>query len=108
MMTPEHEMLIMNLVVDSGSGRSYAMEAIALAKEQDFEGAQKALDNAEEELIKAHHSQTELIQQEARGEGMDVSLILVHSQDHIMTAMLCRDLAKEFVELYKKLSGSLN
>lgn len=102
-MTPELEMMIMNIVVDSGSGRSYAMEAIAYAKENDFENADKAMESASAEILKAHHSQTELIQKEAGGEKTDISLLLIHSQDHLMTAMLCKDLAKEFIDLYKKI-----
>ena len=102
-MNPEMELMIMNIVVDSGSCRSYAMEAISHAKEKEFDKAEEALKNAESEILKAHHAQTDLIQKEAGGEKTDISLLLIHSQDHLMTAMLCKDLAKEFVELYKKL-----
>lgn len=97
------EMIVMNIVVDSGSCRSYAMEAIAFAKEKLFAQAEEALKNAEESILKAHHAQTDLIQKEAGGEKTEISLLLVHSQDHLMTAMLCKDLAKEFVDLYRKL-----
>ncbi|MFZ4212249.1 PTS lactose/cellobiose transporter subunit IIA, partial [Pantoea endophytica] len=34
-----------------------------------------------------------------------VTLILVHAQDHLMNAMLCRDLAGELVLLRKELHG---
>jgi PTS system cellobiose-specific IIA component len=96
-------MTIMNIVVDSGSCRSFAMEAIAMAKEGNFEEAEKNIEEAEKEILKAHHSQTDLIQKEAAGEATEISLLLVHSQDHLMTAMLCKDLAKEFIELYRKI-----
>lgn len=44
------------------------MEAIAAAKSGDAEEARKKLQDAAEELSKAHHYQTELIQNEAGGE----------------------------------------
>jgi len=44
-----------------------------------------------------------MIQQEAGGEKLDVGLIMVHSQDHLMGAILFKDLVKEFIDLYKKL-----
>lgn len=102
-MDPNLEMTIMNLVVDSGSCRSFAMEAISLAKEGEFEKAEQAIKNAEEEILKAHHSQTDLIQKEAGGDKTDISLLLIHSQDHLMTAIVVKDLAKEFIELYRRM-----
>ena len=33
----------------------------------------------------------------------DVGLIMVHSQDHLMTAILFKELAKEFIDIYKRL-----
>ncbi|HJF33529.1 MAG TPA: PTS lactose/cellobiose transporter subunit IIA, partial [Sporosarcina psychrophila] len=38
---------------------------------------------------------------EIRGEGVVVSLLLVHAQDHLMNAITFKDLAIEFVDLYE-------
>ena len=32
-----------------------------------------------------------------------ISLLMVHAQDHLMTSLLCIDLAQEFVDVYKKI-----
>jgi len=53
-------------------------------------------------MIIAHRFQTDLIQGEARGEKVEIRLILIHAQDHLMNAMTVIDLAKEIIELYKK------
>jgi len=103
-MDSDKEMLVMNLIVDAGSARSYAMQAVQLAKEGKFEEAQESLENADKDMSKAHGMQTDLIQKEAQGNKTEIDLFMVHAQDHIMTAMLARDLAKEIVELHKKLS----
>ena len=103
-MNAEMELVIMNLIVDAGSARSYAMEAIRLAKEGSFSDAEESLKNAETELSKAHHAQTDLIQRAAKGETIEINLFMVHAQDHIMTAMLARELAAEIVELHRKLA----
>ena len=50
----------------------------------------------------AHHAQTELIQAEIRGEKAPLNLLMVHAQDHLMTALVVIDLAQEFIDLYKK------
>ena len=98
----EMELLIMNLIVDAGSAKSCAMEAIRMAKEGNYSDAKDALELSGSELSKAHHAQTDLIQRAARGEAIEVNLFMVHAQDHIMTAALAKDLAAEIVELYKK------
>ncbi|MCC5895467.1 MAG: PTS lactose/cellobiose transporter subunit IIA [Alkalibacterium sp.] len=89
------------IILFAGNGKSSAMEAIQEAKEGNFEGAEAKLKEAGEELGKAHGFQTNLLQEEARGNGQGVNVILVHSQDHLMTAMTVRDLAVEIIELYK-------
>ena len=93
----------MELIVGSGSARSYAMDAIRLAKEGNIEEAKETIKVAESELVNAHHIQTDLIQRTARGEDIEVSLLMVHAQDHLMTGMLAKDLAREIVELHEKL-----
>jgi PTS system cellobiose-specific IIA component len=89
------------LILFSGNGRSLAMEAIQEAKRGNFPKANELLKMAGQELGKAHECQTELIQQEANGESCPVNVLLVHAQDHLMTAMTVRDLAVEIIEIYK-------
>lgn len=98
------EEIIMNLIIFSGDARSYSMEAIQLAKEGKIEEAKELLGKAGEQLGEAHHSQTTLIQNEAAGNKAEVSLLLVHAQDHLMTTITLKDMAAEFVELYSRLA----
>ncbi len=66
--------------------------------------AEEKLQEAAKELTEAHHYQTELIQNEAGGEKTDMTLLMVHAQDHLMNAMTVKDLAAELVEIYEKVS----
>mgnify|MGYP003622861569 CR=1 FL=1 len=70
------------------------------AREGNIEEARKLLVLADEDLHSAHRAQTQLLTQEARGNAVAVNVILVHAQDHLTGAMLIRDLAEEFIELY--------
>ncbi|WP_042349708.1 PTS lactose/cellobiose transporter subunit IIA [Bacillus massiliigorillae] len=97
------ETIIMNIILHSGNARSIAMEAIQEAKKGNFEVAEKYIEEATQSLGDAHKSQTALIQGEARGEKSEVSILLIHAQDHLMTAMTLKDLAAEMVELYKRI-----
>lgn len=103
-MDKEREELVMNLIVDAGSARSHAMQAIYLAKQGKFKESEECLEHADQDISKAHAMQTDLIQNEARGNKTEIDLFMVHAQDHIMTAMLAKDMAREMVELYKKVS----
>ena len=74
------EELVMELLVNAGQARSDAMEAIRCAG-----------------------IQTALISQDEGCGKIEVNLILVHAQDHLMNAILCQDLAREIISLRKEL-----
>lgn len=97
------EEIIMNLIMYSGEARSYAMEAMDLARGGNIENAKELIQKSAEQLGQAHHSQTTLIQNEAGGNKTEVSLLLVHAQDHLMTTMTLKDMANEIIEIYSRL-----
>src|SRR5699024_11474014 len=79
------------IILHAGNGKASAMEAIQEAKEGNFQAADQMIEKAGEELSKAHGLQTKLIQDEASGHENQINIILIHSQDHLMTAMTVRD-----------------
>lgn len=74
--------VVMELVVNGGHARSKSMEAIKAARKGDIEFAKEKIKEANEALNKAHNFQTSLIQKEAAGEEVGLSLLMVHAQDH--------------------------
>lgn len=96
---------IMGLIVHSGNTKSECMEAIQLAKKGQLVEAKDKIKLANDSLIEAHHSQTALLSQEAKGEKVEVSMLLIHAQDHLMNAITFRDLAVEMIELYERIKG---
>lgn len=92
---------IMGLIMNGGNAKSNAMEAIYAAKNGDFDTANEKLEHANESLTQAHHSQTGLLTKEAGGNRVEISLLMVHGQDHLMNAITFRDLAEEIVEMYQ-------
>ncbi|NKI75177.1 PTS lactose/cellobiose transporter subunit IIA [Dickeya sp. CFBP 2040] len=99
------EQTVMELLINAGEARSCAMMAIQAARAQDWSQAEAQLLASQEAAKAAHLIQTRLIGLD-EGEGkVPVNLIMVHAQDHLMTAMLCRDLAEELVLLRKELCG---
>lgn len=96
------ESVIMGIIMHGGNARSYAMRAMQEARVGNFDEAQNLMEASDEELNEAHHIQTNLIQDEVRGESVEISLLMIHAQDHLMNAMTVRDLAVEIIEGYKK------
>lgn len=96
------EMIAMELVGNAGESRSLSFEALKHAKDGDFQMAEEKLKLSKECILRAHSVQTELICKEADGEGVELGLLMVHAQDHLMTALLAKDLISEMVELYKR------
>jgi len=97
------EAISMQLLVNSGDAKSYAMEAIQSAKAGNIPKAREKLDKAAELLSKAHRFQTQIIQEEAEGSFKNVTALLAHAQDHLMNAITVIDMAKEFTDLYEKI-----
>ncbi|MGG3470316.1 PTS lactose/cellobiose transporter subunit IIA [Neobacillus pocheonensis] len=97
------ETIIFQIILHGGNGRSSAMEAVQAARQGEFAEAREKLKEAENALNEAHHIQTSLIQAEIRGEKTEISLLMVHAQDHLMNAITVKDFAAEMVELYNRL-----
>ncbi|KXT83386.1 PTS lactose/cellobiose transporter subunit IIA [Streptococcus panodentis] len=92
----------MTLIMYGGEAKSCAVEAIAAAKGGDFPRAAAKLELAQKALLQAHHAQAEMLTKEAQGENTELSLFMVHGQDHLMTSIAFVDLAKEIIDLHKK------
>lgn len=106
MAEPKNLETVMQLIMYGGDAKGKAVEAIQAAKAFQFEEAAQLITEANESLNTAHKSQTNLLSQEAKGETTELSLLLVHGQDHLMNAITFIDLAKEVIEVYKEI-GSL-
>ncbi|HLQ96839.1 MAG TPA: PTS lactose/cellobiose transporter subunit IIA [Pseudogracilibacillus sp.] len=99
----EIKQLSFTIILHAGNARSSAMEAITSAKQFDFDVARDKITESKEELTLAHKEQTTLLQEEAAGEETNLSIILIHAQDHLMSAITVKDLANEMIEMYEKI-----
>lgn len=95
------EMIVMKLVVSAGNARSTAIEGLRAAKNGEFQLAETRLEEADQLILEAHEIQTEMIQNELNGKKVEVGLLMVHAQDHLMNAMTVMDLCKEMIDILK-------
>lgn len=101
----DYSEVVFQIILHGGNARSSAMEAITHAKSGDIAQAREALQKSAEELNQAHQIQTSLIQKEAAGEKTEITLLLIHAQDHLMNAITIKDLAAEFVDMYESIQS---
>ncbi len=96
------ENIVMELLIQPGQARSCAMEAMEASRQKKWAEAEQLMKESDEACRQAHKIQTLLISKDEGCGKVTVNLILVHAQDHLMTAMLCQDLAKEIILLRKE------
>lgn len=98
-----YQEIVFGIIVNAGDSRSNSMKAIRCAKNGEFKEAGKFLKLADECLGKAHEIQTNLIQEEAAGNTTEITLLMVHAQDHLMNAITIRDMAGELIDTREEL-----
>jgi PTS system cellobiose-specific IIA component len=95
------EEIIFAIILHAGNARAEAYEALRAAQAGDFAAASVHLKQADAEIGDAHRTQADLIQQEAQGGKVPVTLLFVHAQDHLMTAMAEKNLIENMVEMHR-------
>lgn len=101
----ESQMVAFNIILNSGAARTAIHEAMDAMREKDFETGAAKLEEAEQALVEAHKSQTDLLQEFARGTDILIQIIMVHAQDHLMTTMTLKEVALELEAVYKELAA---
>lgn len=96
------QMASVGLIANAGDAFSHFRAAIDRAREGALEEAEAELAAGRQGIAEAHKAQIDLLACEARGEGLELTLLLVHAQDHLMNAMTFESVAREFVELYRE------
>jgi PTS system cellobiose-specific IIA component len=98
----EMEQVLFQLILHAGSARSFAKEAGQFAEEGDWAAADKALADANEEQNQAHKINTTIITKAARGEEMELSVLLIHALDLLMLAWSEIDYTEQYMQVLKR------
>ena len=103
MNSEELQVAAFEIILNSGNARSIVHEAFDAMREGNYALAEEKLKESNDELLKAHQPQTHPLQEYAGGKEVNVEIIMVHAQDHLMTTMTLREVGLEMLELYKKI-----
>lgn len=91
------------LILHAGNSRSQSILAVREAEAGNFEKAEEHLKEAENELRLAHDIQTDLLQKEAEGDTHEISILMIHAQDHLAMAMSQKEVSLQIIHLYQRL-----
>lgn len=97
----EISMLGFEIVAYAGDARSSLLEARNCAKRGEWDKVDALIESAQENINEAHKKQTEMLTLDARGEDLELGVIMIHAQDHLMTTMLLKDIIYDLIEIYK-------
>ncbi|MGI6365292.1 MAG: PTS lactose/cellobiose transporter subunit IIA [Bacillota bacterium] len=95
------ELICFEMIAYHGCARSHFIEAIRAAKQGDFAAAEAKMAEGEKDFQIGHRAHAQLIQKEAGGEELKVSLLLLHAADLMMSAETLKIMAQELIDLYK-------
>ncbi len=102
-MNDEKAMIIVQMISAAGAAKSKYIEAISEAREKNYEEANKLIEEGNDYFGEAHEVHSKLLTAEASSGESDVSLLLLHAEDQMMSAEVFRTLTIEFGMLYKEL-----
>jgi len=96
------EQVSFNIILHAGNARADIFSALEEAKSGKWDVSEDLITKAKDELKQAHDAQTKLLQGFAGGVKIIPDLLLVHAQDHLMTAKSEFTLVEELIYLYRK------
>lgn len=97
------EMIVFDIVNSAGTAKGLAYEALTEAEKGNYVKSEELLKESDKMLLEAHNIQTEIIQNEINGENLEVSVLFVHAQDHLMTAIEAKSLIECMIKMHKKI-----
>ena len=95
------ELVCFKIISAVGEAKSDYVAAIEAARNGDFDKAQELLEHGESVFVRGHEAHAGLIQKEAAGEKTEISLLLMHAEDQLMSAETTKLLAQEIIDLRK-------
>lgn len=99
----EIQLIACQIVSAVGAAKSMYMEAIAVAKKGDIEGAREKIQEGRAFYMEGHTHHFSLIQKEADGGDLPFSMIMMHAEDQLLSTEVIELMADEMIQIYEKM-----
>lgn len=90
----------MMMILHSGNANQLAFSALRKIKTKEFDAAKDLIQQAKDESLESHKLQTSLLTTCASGEKVEMDILLVHAQDHLMNSVLAIDMIEEMIDVF--------
>ena len=98
------ELIAFQIISAVGTATSSFIEAIQQAKQGNYAEAEKLMQDGDEAFTEGHKAHAQLLTTEANDKHNEpLSLLLIHAEDQLMTANAFKTIAKEFIDVYKRI-----
>ncbi|NPV41734.1 MAG: PTS lactose/cellobiose transporter subunit IIA [Anaerolineae bacterium] len=94
-------------ILHAGNARKLIADAYCDLNDFNFEAARQKIKEAKEEALFAHREQSKIIQAESQGESMEITLLLTHAQDSLMSAVSEMYIAKNMIKVVERLYNEI-
>ena len=94
----------MGIIINAGDARTCAADAM----QAELRGDRAAADAKLKEAKKAHNAQTDVIQDECRGNPTELSLLFMHAQDTVMTIISEVSMIRLMIQMNRNLEDKIN
>lgn len=96
------EQLCFQIITSVGTAKSCYLEAISHSKKNDIKSARESIEIGNKHFIEGHHAHASLLEMEANDSLPNLSLLIMHAEDQMMSAEMAKTMAEEFIYLYEK------
>ena len=97
------ETLYFQMISAAGTSKSDYVEALQAAKEGDWDTSEKLIKHGDKEFNTGHQMHTDLVQREAAGSPVKVTLLLAHVEDQMMATETIKLLILELIDVYRRI-----
>ncbi len=96
------EQTLFTFILHAGNARSKAKEAAGHAEAGEWDQADALLKEANDEQVKAHEVNADIIRREAGGQPVPFSVLLVHAMDLLLLAWSELDYTEQYIAMCKR------
>lgn len=100
--------IAMEIILNAGDARNCASDAIDKLMDGNTEECDLLMSKSQESIKKAHLAQTNVIQDEARGNSVEIRLLFIHAQDTLMTIASEINMLQKMRIMYEKMQGEID
>jgi PTS system cellobiose-specific IIA component len=93
------EKISFQMISNAGQARDLIFDALELIRDKEYKHAEDKIKEAEKLILRAHESHVYLVTEEAKGNKVEIDLLLSHAMNILLVTESERDMTKKIMEI---------